>query len=111
MFSLRLLDFPFLIRSTVFSLGERLTADDGSMYNFEPQGMAEQKSILQDFDRYIGGLFAPEDDTLVRGRLVRSESIGGRLPIEIAWPQDRGRKLWMIRRVRVMLGFQTEAGS
>jgi hypothetical protein len=50
-FSLRLLDFPFLIRSTLFSVGERLTADDGSMCNFEPKGMAEQKSILQDYDR------------------------------------------------------------
>ncbi len=30
--------------------------------------MAEQKSILQEYDRYIGALFAPEDDALKSAR-------------------------------------------
>ena len=50
------------------------------------QNMAEQKSILQDYDRYISGLFAPEDDAL---KFARAEMRRENMP-EIKRFRQRG---------------------
>jgi predicted O-methyltransferase YrrM len=54
--------------------------------------MAEQSSILQDYDRYISGLFAPEDDAL---KSARSEMEREKMP-EINVSASEGKMLQVL---------------
>ena len=57
--------------------------------------MAEQKSILQDYDRYISGLFAPEDDAL---KFARAEMRRENMP-EISVSASEGKVLQVLARM------------
>src|SRR5260370_8208256 len=56
--------------------------------------MADQKSVLQDYDRYISGLFAPEDDAL---RSARGEMLRASMP-EINVSASEGKLLHLLAR-------------
>ena len=57
--------------------------------------MAEQKSILPDYDRYISGLFAPEDDAL---KFARAEMRRENMP-EINVSASEGKVLQVLARM------------
>jgi len=57
--------------------------------------MAEQKSILPDYDRYISGLFAPEDDAL---KFARAEMRRANMP-EINVSASEGKVLQVLARM------------
>jgi predicted O-methyltransferase YrrM len=54
--------------------------------------MADQKSVLKEFDRYISGLFAPEDDVL---RAAREEMLHASMP-EINVSASEGKLLYLL---------------
>ena len=54
--------------------------------------MADQKSVLKEFDRYISGLFAPEDDAL---RAAREEMLRASMP-EINVSASEGKLLHLL---------------
>ena len=56
--------------------------------------MAGQKTVLQEFDRYISGLFAPEDDAL---RSAREEMLRASMP-EINVSASEGKLLHLLAR-------------
>jgi predicted O-methyltransferase YrrM len=56
--------------------------------------MADQRSVLQDYDRYISGLFAPEDDAL---RSARGEMLRASMP-EINVSASEGKLLHLLAR-------------
>jgi predicted O-methyltransferase YrrM len=56
--------------------------------------MAGQKTVLQDYDRYISGLFAPEDDAL---RSAREEMLRASMP-EINVSASEGKLLHLLAR-------------
>ena len=59
---------------------------------FGSLAMAEKGSVLQEFDRYISGLFAPEDDAL---RLARQEMLRAGMP-EINVSASEGKLLHLL---------------
>jgi predicted O-methyltransferase YrrM len=60
----------------------------------KPKTMADQRSALQDLDRYISGLFATEDDAL---RSAREEMLRARMP-EINVSASEGKLLHLLAR-------------
>ena len=56
--------------------------------------MAGQKTVLQEYDRYISGLFAPEDDAL---RSAREEMLRASMP-EINVSASEGKLLHLLAR-------------
>ena len=61
----------------------------------KPQRMAEQNSMLHDYDRYISGLFAPEDEVL---KFARAEMQRENLP-EINVSASEGKVLQVLARM------------
>ncbi len=72
------------------SLSERLEL----LQIAKPTTMADQRSALQGFDRYISGLFAPEDDAL---RSAREEMSRASMP-EINVSASEGKLLHLLAR-------------
>ena len=60
----------------------------------KPTTMADQRSVLNEYDRYISGLFAPEDDAL---RSAREEMVRASMP-EINVSASEGKLLHLMAR-------------